>query len=181
MHPNGVAIEQPGFAQPPILGMVLAADYTLTSTTSAQKLFDATTNGAVTLPAGMYYFKCGLYLTGMSGSTGNLRFDLLGTGTATIDRIFYQGTGLDNTSPLTTNALSGGGSVTSGSTASIFTAGAGTGARGFIEGWFLVSVGGTIIPSGALVTAATPAVKAGSGILFWPLWASSKTYAGTWT
>src|SRR5574343_1116983 len=54
--------------------LMLTADYTLTSTTSAQKLFNNTTNGRLTLPTGVYEFECFIYLTTMSATSGNGQF-----------------------------------------------------------------------------------------------------------
>jgi hypothetical protein len=49
---------------------VLQANYTLTSITTAQKLFNWSTNGALSLAAGTYRFTCSLLLTSMSATSG---------------------------------------------------------------------------------------------------------------
>lgn len=166
---------------PSTMWVMQTADRTLSNTVNLQKYFDQTTNGALTLPTGVYEFEWFVYLTGLSGTTGNFAVDPLGGGTAVCDRWGYQGMGVDNTSPLTTNALSGGGSVTQLSTASIFTAGTGTGARGLIKGMFRISTGGTIIPSIALVTAIAGTAKAGSWFKISRVGDSSETSVGAWT
>lgn len=140
----------------------LASDYTLTSTTATQKLFNTTTNGALELYSGMYTFECLLYLTTMSATSGNLAFNILGGGSATLASVLYSADGIDSTTPLAAAARSGSASVTSASAASISAAGTGTGLVIRIHGTFNVSGGGTIIPSCALVTANAAVVKAGS-------------------
>jgi hypothetical protein len=146
----------------PVYFIMQAADRTLTSTTAAQQIFDQTTNGAVTLPTGRYSFECGLYLTGMSGTSGNAQFRLLGGGTATVDGVFYAVSGLDNNSPLNAGARGGSVSVTVNSVASMITLATGTGMTAQISGTFDVTVTGTLIPSIALVTAAAATLKANS-------------------
>lgn len=140
----------------------LQSDYTLTSTTSVQKLFNWSTNGALTLPTGVYRFRSMIYLTTMSATSGNGSFRVKGGGTATLARILYHVTGIDNTSPLNVGTRTGSAAVVENSAASMVTAGTGTGLTAIIEGFFDVTVTGTIIPSIALVTAAAAVVKAGS-------------------
>src|SRR5690606_10972430 len=62
----------------------LDADYTLTSQTAAQKLFNTTANGALTLTTGVYRFESLLFLTSMSATSGNADLSILGAGTATL-------------------------------------------------------------------------------------------------
>jgi len=157
------------------------ADRTLTSTTSVQKLFDTTTNGTLTLPTGVYKFHAFLYLTGMSGTSGNLSFKLLGGGTATMGRIGYTNFGIDAASPLAGAAQTGSGAVTEGSEASIVSATTSTGLIVTSEGMFRISAAGTIVPSVALVTAAAATVKAGTFFCVEKVGESSETYLGAWT
>jgi hypothetical protein len=86
----------------------LDADYTLTSTTSEQKLFNTTTNGRLTLgETGLYEFDGMLYITGMSATSGNGAFGILGAGTATLAGQLMQAIGNDNTTPTTAAAQGG--------------------------------------------------------------------------
>ncbi len=140
----------------------LAANYTLTSTTTAQKLFNTTANGALSLATGTYEFECMIYLTTMSGTSGNGQFQIRGAGTATLARNFYQVVGVDSTTPLNAGAAARSGSVTESGVASMVTAGTGTGMIAHIRGTFNVTGAGTIIPSIALVTANAAVVQAGS-------------------
>ena len=138
----------------------LTSDYTLTSQTAAQKLFNFSANGALTLSTGRYLFRAIIYLTGMSATSGNAAFSFAGT--ATLANILYHVTGIDNSSPLNAGTRTGSASVTSASVASMVSAATGTGMVAIIEGMVNVTGAGTIIPSIALVTAAAAAVKAGS-------------------
>ena len=61
---------------------VLSSPYTLTSTTSPQKMLNATANGAVTLAAGLYEIEAFFSLTNLSSTSGSFGF-ALGGGTAT--------------------------------------------------------------------------------------------------
>lgn len=160
---------------------MLTADYTLTSTTSEQKAFNTTTDGALTLPDGIYTFDCWLYVTGMSATSGNLAFDPIGGGTASTDRWGQSSYGADSSSPLAAGTRTGSGSVTQQTPASAATAGVGTGLAMSFTGMFRISTGGTIIPSVSLVTAAAAVVKAGSWFQISKIGESSETSLGAWT
>jgi hypothetical protein len=140
----------------------LAADYTLTSTTAVQRLFNWSANGALTLQTGVYRFRAMIYLTGMDAASGNAAFHLLGAGTAVLARVLYDVSGLDSATPLAAAARAGSASVTQDSAASMVSAATGTGLVAVIDGAFDVTTAGTVVPSIALVTAAAAAVKAGS-------------------
>lgn len=158
----------------------LTADYTLTSTTASQLLFNGTTAGSLALGTGVYSFEMLLYLTGMSATSGNAAIDILGAGTATMDHISQYTTGIDSDTPLSAAAQTGSASVTKASTASLVAAGTGSGLISMTRGMFRISAAGTIIPSIALVTSATPAVKAGSYFITKKLGETGETYRGTW-
>lgn len=141
---------------------VLQADYTLTSTTAAQKLFDWSANGALTLASGIYRVRCLIRVTDMSATSGNAQFDLLGAGTATLDRVLWQALGIDNTTPTNAATRTGSASITPAGGAQLVAAAVGTAMIAEISGIFDVTVGGTLIPSIALANAAAAVVKAGS-------------------
>lgn len=158
------------------------ADYTLTSTTSEQKLFNQTTNGALSLPTGFYRFNCWFYLTTMSATSGNAAFDPIGAGTAVCSDFAYDSYGLDNnTQPNAVLAISGVGSVTQQSGANVVVATTGTGMRVRIQGVFRIDTAGTIIPSISLVTAAAAVCKAGSNFIIEKIGESSENTVGDWT
>ncbi len=167
-------------ALPATCWMMLTADYTLANSGAEQKAFNTTTNGRLTLPTGVYEFECFLYLTTMSGTSGNLAFDPIGAGTAVTDRWGQHAYGIDNSTPLAVGARGGSASVTQQTPASAVTAGTGTGMVGTFSGMFRISTGGTIIPSVTLVTAAAAVVKAGSWFRVRKVGESSVTYLGAW-
>jgi hypothetical protein len=161
--------------------VMLTADYNLSNSGSEQKFFNTTTNGALTLPAGVYEFEAFLYVTTMSGTSGNLAFDPVGAGTATTDRWGYHASGIDNSSPLSAGTRTGSASVTQQSVASIVTAGTGTGMVVHVTGMFRVTAGGTIIPSITLVTANAAVAKAGSWFKCAKIGETTETSVGAWT
>jgi len=143
----------------PLNFMALNADYALANSTAGQKAFNGTANGALTLEAGLYAFEFLLHLTGMSATSGNLAFDILGAGTATISKALYYNVGLDSTAPETAAAAGGSLATAAQSAASIVTAGTGTGVVASGRGMFRVSAGGSIIPSITLLTASPAVMK----------------------
>lgn len=158
----------------------LTADYTLTSATTQQKLFNNPTNGRLTLPTGVYEFDCLLYVTTMSATTGNMQFDLKGAGGATLDRIIYHSVGSDSSTPTTGSAAGSSVSVASASGAVIVTTGTGTGLAVSIRGMFRVTAAGTIIPSCLLTTAAAAVVKAGSYFKCAKIGETTESFVGAW-
>lgn len=161
----------------------LAADYNLSLVTTSQKVFNTTTNGALTLPTGKYRFETVLYMLSMSSTSGNLKYDLLGAGTATLSSIIYSMVGLDNTTPTTAAALGGAVSVTAISSGGVVTAGTGTGLEVNITGMFDVTATGTIIPSVLLKNTATGSqtMKAGSYFLVQRIGNTATNSYGPWT
>ncbi len=161
----------------------LTANYTLTSTTSAQKLFNSSTNGAATLATGQYLFTCTLYIASMSATSGNGQFQLVGGGTATVSQILYNTIGSDSDTPLNAQSANRSASVASSGPASVVSAGTGSGLVVTIHGTFNVTGAGTIIPSIALVTAAAAIVQAGSYFTCKRVGATGDSTgpAGTWS
>lgn len=156
------------------------ASRTLTSVTTEQKLFDSVTNGTLNLATGVYLFGGLFSLSGMSATSGNAAFDILGAGTATLGVTLYNGIGVDG---LTATAASQTGStMVSGQTpASACTAGTGTGMQFGMRGNFEITVAGTIIPSVTLVTAAAATVAAGSYFWCHRLGAAGVLSVGDWS
>jgi hypothetical protein len=164
----------------PILA-ILAADYTLTSSTTAQKLFNNSTNGAVTIPTGIFWMEYEGVITGMSATSGNGQFQLGGTATLANPRLLHS-YGLDATT-LTTAAAQGGAWI-QGATAFVTnttTAATGTGWGFAVRGIFACTAGGTIIPQIALTTAAAAVHKAGSIFTLERLGGTSDTLRGSWS
>lgn len=160
--------------------LMQTADYTLTSTTSAQQIFNQVANGRLTLGTGVYEFALFLYMTGMSATAGNAALDILGAGTAVCDRWGWSESGMDAGAPLgqslylTQSAVSNSVAYMASST------GTGTGLAAKAAGMFRVSTAGTLIPSLALTTAAAAVVKAGSWFRITKVGESANSYVGAW-
>ncbi len=159
----------------------LNADYTLADSTSAQKLFNATTNGRLTLDTGEYMFEALIHVSAMSATSGNAAFDLVGAGTLTAANIFYHACGIDSTTPLAAGATSCTGSITSAGAASMVSAFTGTGMLARLTGTFEVTAAGTLIPSIDLVTGGvTPVVEQGSYFRTWRIGNTGTDTIGAW-
>jgi hypothetical protein len=164
--------------------MMLSSNYTLTSTTATQKMFNATTNGALTLDVGVYSYDVLARVQNMSTTSGNLQFNLLGAGTATIDsNALMYGSALDTTfSTATSGALSGFVIQGTSSTTNIASSSTGAGVHFITSGVLRVTAAGTIIPSVALTSAAAANVLAGSYFVIKRRSSiSSDTFYGAWT
>lgn len=141
--------------------MLLDTAFTLTSTTAAQRLFNGSTNGRLTLATGWYLFDAVIAMTSMSATSGNAQFQILGGGSATLGGVLYHTVGIDGANN-TAATQTGSWSTTSNSPAAAVTAGTNASMMMNIRGSFEVTASGTIIPSVALLTAAAAIVSAGS-------------------
>jgi hypothetical protein len=135
--------------------------YTLTSTTASQKLFNATTNGALFVPIGTYRYEAFVFIASMSATSGNLLFNFQGAGSAVITTALSQAVGLDSASG---GAGAAGTSYWTGvaSPTPIVTAAVASSLGVAIRGTFRVSTAGTLIPSISLGTAAAAIVQTNS-------------------
>tara|TARA_R110000868_G_scaffold115346_4_gene308023 strand:+ start:1692 stop:2483 length:792 start_codon:yes stop_codon:yes gene_type:complete len=137
------------------------ASYTLSNTTSAQKMFNVGANGALTLPIGTYRFSVGFSMATMSTTSGNAGWSILGSGSATISAMRGFVCGKEDTP--TVGALSGASFTTTATLNPMVTAAISANMGSTIFGYFRVSAAGTIIPSISLGTAiATASVIQGS-------------------
>lgn len=157
-----------------------AASRTLTSATGDQKLFNSVTNGRLTLETGTYKFECFFGLTGMSATSGNAYFDILGGGTATLADILYIATGRDNASDAAGGTITGSINTNAQSSAALVTAGTATAMQALIRGTFEVTAAGTIIPSVGLLTAAAATVIAGTYFQCYRIGAAGVVSVGQW-
>src|SRR4029077_616021 len=88
-----------------IFMMSLESDYTFTDSSTAQKAFNATTNGAITLPANSGYLLEAEYLITNVGTTSHT-WAVLFAGTASITALDYMAMGRSGiTSQLTLTAV----------------------------------------------------------------------------
>lgn len=153
--------------------------YTLTNTTVAQKLFNATTNGQVTLTAGTYGFDCFFSLSSMATGSGSFGFALGGTATMTQS---WRAAAQKGTATLSTPTATQTTYNTAANTA-LTTASTNTVGYAQIDGLLIVTVGGTVIPQvsmGAGVAAAA-VVGVGSYFRIRPYGSSSVSYVGNWS
>ena len=157
--------------------IIQQSPYTLTSQTAAQKLFNATTNGQVTLTAGTYGFDCFFSLSAMSSSSGSFGFAFGGTATATQS---FRAVAQKGTATLTTATAT---QTTYNTTANTTLATASVNTVGYaqIDGLLIVTVGGTIIPQVSLSVAAAAVVGVGSYFRIRPYGSSSVSYVGNWS
>lgn len=144
--------------------MMLGATYALTSTTATQKMFNATTNGALTLNPGLYEYRLLAYFAGMSTTSGNLTFNLKGAGTATLpaSSSMNMSIGADLSASATATGYSGVIATDTTYGGPIVLANTATTLKIYLTGMFRVSAGGTIIPSVALTNSSAASVNVGS-------------------
>ena len=159
--------------------MALSAAYTLGTGTALQKLLNASTNGALTVGTGLYYFECEFDMSGMSGTTGTFSFGFAGT--ATISSLKY----LAQAQKTAAAGTPGTPQVTVGTaataTALVSTSTTTTGSA-YISGAIRVSVAGTIIPSVALSVGIAAVVSTNSWFRIVPVSpVSSAVSAGNWS
>lgn len=154
--------------------------YTLTSQTAAQKLFNPTTNGTVTLTAGTYWFDCFFSLSSMHTATtaNSFGFALGGTSTNTQNWVATA-----RKSALTDTATTNPPVISLNTTANTGLTATNLIATGFarIIGTTVVTVGGTLIPQVSLTVAAAAVVGIGSYFRIRPLGSSSVTNVGNWS
>lgn len=134
------------------------ATYTLTSSTALQKLFNASTNGALTLPIGTYRYEAFLHFNSMSTVSGNGAFSIKGAGTATVASALNIVMGRDDNVQATGN-ISGQYNTLATGTGNEVSISTSTNLAEIIRGTFKISAAGTIIPSFTLTTAAAAIVQ----------------------
>lgn len=155
----------------------LTSPYTLTSQTAAQKMFNATTNGQVTLEANTtYWFECWFTLSSMSASSGSFGFALGGTVGITSQMWETEG----NKATLATAASAQNTANTAANTA-IVTATTATVGWAKVWGKIRTSTAGTLIPQVSLGVAAAAVVGADSYFRIWPAGATGVTNVGNWS
>lgn len=151
--------------------------YTLTSQTAAQKLFNPTTNGTVTLTAGTYAFDCAFSLSSMSATSGSFGFAL--GGGATFTQYWWADAQKGTATVATATATQSTYNVAANTT--LATASVNTVGYAKINGVIVVTVGGTLIPQVSLGVAAAAVVGIGSYFRIRPLGSSSVTNVGNWS
>jgi hypothetical protein len=151
------------------------ANYTLASATSAQQLFNASTNGAVTLPVGTYEFECQFNLSSMSSSSGSFGFAL--GGSATINQ--YWTANATKTAFATPSAPTISYNVAANT--SIATASTTTTGFAVVQGYITVAGAGTVVPQVSLTVANAALVGPGSFFRVRPLGTNAVARVGNWS
>lgn len=151
------------------------ANHTLLSQTAVQPLFDASTNGAVTLPVGTFEFECQFNLSSMSASSGSFGFAL--GGSATINQ--YWTANATKTAFATPTAAT----ITYNTSANTSIASSTTTTTGFavIQGYITVAGAGTVVPQVSLGVASAALVGPGSFFRIRPLGTSAVSKVGNWS
>jgi hypothetical protein len=134
------------------------ANSTLANQTAAQKIFNNTTNGQVTLPVGTYFFECFYSLSSLSATSGSFGFALGGTATFTQQwrSEAQKGTATLATATATQTTYSTAANTT------LATASTNTIGWAYISGVVNVTAAGTLIPQVSVTTTAAPVVGVGS-------------------
>lgn len=157
---------------------VSSTPYTLTSQTAAQKIFNTSTNGGVTLPVGTYFFFCEFGVTNLSGTSGTFGFAL--GGTATIGSQAWgsttsKGGGLTTaTQAQLTFSVAPNTAISAGNTSQNGVA--------IIRGIFRLTAAGTVIPQISMQQASAAIIAAGSWFRASPISPSATaTTVGNWS
>lgn len=162
----------------------LTAAYTFASSiTTAQKIFNSPTNGAVTLKSTTtYVFECQLNMTGLSTTTTSGWFGFAFGGTATITNITWEafaqktsGPSVPGTSNHTMNITA------SNSNISNSTGNANTNGFAYIKGIVRINAGGTFIPQVILGVGALATVTLGTYFKINAVGTSSVQSVGNWS
>jgi hypothetical protein len=156
----------------------LSGTRTFTSNTSAQAIFNATANGALTVQGTTtYFFECLLDITGLSSSAHTVNFGLAAGGGASVTSVMYDA--------ITATAAGGAASsfiVTSASATAVTASNTGTVLQAMIRGTLRINAGGTITPQITQVTASAAAVVAvNSHFRLWPAGSNTVTNVGDWS
>jgi len=167
----------------PTIYQVLSADYTGSDVNTAQKVFNASTNGALTVDGSTTYaFEAIYYITRGAGTTSHTTGVLFG-GTASFTSITYRAEATSSTGNTLTAP-----SVIYGTAGTLLTVtGASTSATENIvvklNGVIRTNAGGTLIPQFQFSAApgGAPTILKNSYIMLRPLNNSSTTAVGNWS
>lgn len=159
--------------------IILTSSYTLTSQTAAQKIFNATTNGTITLASNtLYQFECLFTVTNLSITSGSFGFAL--GGTATIASQLWWAGAVKAAAVNTPNAQFFTYNTTSANTA-ISASNANTVAGATVRGTVTITTAGTLIPQISLGTAIAAVIGVGSYFRIWPVGSNTVTNVGNWS
>jgi hypothetical protein len=158
------------------------ATFTLSSSSSVQKLFNGSTNGRISLETGFYFFEGVVYITTMSATSNNAKFSIE-NGTGTVANVLFHWSASDAAQPPASGGVTwqSGMAKTAATPANMATAGTATEMAFFVRGTFEISVAGTVIPSITLGNANAAVVQIGSYFSCWRGGAAATVTQGNWT
>jgi hypothetical protein len=158
--------------------MALTAAYTLTAATTAQKLFNASTNGQLTVQTGVsYFFECDFSLSVLSATSGSFGFAL--GGTAVLASQAWHA----NAMKVAALATGGAPNLTfnTAANAALVPANVNTLGSVTIRGIVRVTTTGTLIPQVSLGVAAAAIVGANSYFRICPVGNATVAAVGNWS
>ena len=160
----------------------ISGTYTLTNSTSAQQLFNATATGALTVQGSTaYWFECEFDLTSLSASSHTISFGFALGSSASVTSIKYLAD--SNTGAAGTFASWVTGIITSASATQIHaSANTTTTFQSRLRGIIRINHSGTITPQVTMGTnAAAAVVGANSWIRLWAVGSNTVTNVGDWS
>lgn len=152
----------------------------MTNDTNFHAVFDSVAGGTLTLETGWYTFDGLIQCKAMSATSGNMKWSLLGAGTATLAGILQLSWGVDG-GVNGTSGLGGQPLITEAGTVNVTSAGTAVTCTIRVSGSFEVTGAGSIIPSIAQITAAAAVTTAGSYFRCSRAGASSAVAVGQWS
>ncbi len=162
----------------------LTADYTLSDVNTAQKAFNGSTNGAITLNASTTYLMQVLYLITNTGTTSHTWSTLFG-GTATFTSLSYAAQSYTGTTSAATLTAVSGNYATDATALAVTAASTSATEQVVIQliGVVRVSSGGTFIPQVKLSAATTGTEKMlkNSHITLTPIGSDTVASVGNWS
>lgn len=163
--------------------IALSGNYTLTDSATAQKAFNASTNGSLTVQGSTTYLVEGVYNITSTGTTSHTwGASIAGTATLTSGMLTYLADGAAGNALRTITSI-----YTTTPGTNVVLTGASTSATENVtitfKGILRINAGGTIIPTVKLSagTSGTPTMLANSYFIATPLGTSSVTNIGNWS
>lgn len=161
---------------------MLTASYTLTSQTAAQKLLNASTNGAFTVEAlTTYWFELQFDLSSMSATSNSFGFAIGGTATFTNTKWWSYANKAAIATAAAPQATVNIGTTAVTANVAITSATTNTVGWAHICGWLRTNAAGTIIPQVSLQTAAAAVVGIGSYMRLSKKGLNTTTQIGNWS
>jgi hypothetical protein len=163
---------------PAVHYITLVSDYTTVSgSTALQKMFNSSTNGALTVGGSTtYFFECEFTLATLSGTSGSFSFGLLGT--ATYTRVKYWSLAKKATAGASAPLMTVG---TAATATALVTNNTTTSGSAMIRGKLTIGSGGTIIPAFAISQASAAVVQTDSSFRIWAAGTNTEVEIGNWS